>query len=43
MDPGIYIYIFFDRKPHKNILIEKKYKRRMRNPPSKRKLNNMKK
>ena len=34
---------FFDRKPHENILIEKKYKRRMRNPPSKRKLDNKKK
>ena len=33
---------FFDRKPHGNILIEKKYKRRMRNPPSKRKLDNKK-
>ena len=36
-------FFFFDRKPHQNILIEKKYKRRMRNPPTKRKLDNKKK
>ena len=30
-------YNFFDRKRQRNILIKRKYKRRMRNPPTKEK------
>ena len=32
-------YNFFDRKQQRNILIKRKYKRRMRNPPTKEKQN----
>ena len=30
-----FFFFFFDWKRHKDLLIEKKYKRRMRNPPAK--------
>ena len=34
-----FYFIFFDRKLQRNILKKRKYKRRMRNPPTKEKQN----
>ena len=33
----LFYFLFFDRKRQRNILIKRRYKRRMRNPPSKEK------
>ena len=35
--PQSFKFFFFDRKRQRNILIKRRYKRRMRNPPSKEK------